>query len=111
MLFLLALFVLGAGFSSYTRIFNGLLLGGVVSFYNLWLMQRKIEQFGKSVSETGGARQGLGTFSRLAAVSLCTVIALKYDEFFHIIAVVIGIASSYFILGLDILLRIIKVKQ
>jgi len=108
MLYLLAFFVLGAGFSSYTRVFNGLLLGGIISFYNLWLLQRKINVFGKSISETGAARQGLGTFSRLAAVALSILIALEFEEFFHIIAVVIGIVSSYIVMALDILFRSIK---
>lgn len=108
MLFLLAFFVLGAGFTSYTRIFNGLLLGGIISFYNLWLLQRKIDKFGESVSQTGGARQGLGIFSRLAATVLAVMIALEFDQFFHIIAVVIGIISSYFIVLADIIMLSIR---
>lgn len=104
MLYLLALLVLGVGFTPYTRVFNGLLLGTVISFYNLFLLQRKTDVFGKSVAETGMARGGIGVFSRLAAVALGVVIALRFEENIHIIGVVIGLSSSYLIILLDILI-------
>ncbi|WP_156290874.1 ATP synthase subunit I [Oceanobacillus salinisoli] len=105
MLYLLALLVIGAGFSSYTRVFNGLLLGSAISFYNLWLLQHKTKAFGKAVAESGSTRGALGTFSRLAAVALAVLVAIRFEETFHIIAVVVGIASSYFIIILDIIVQ------
>ncbi|MFD1852178.1 ATP synthase subunit I [Oceanobacillus bengalensis] len=114
MLYLLAIFVVGVGFTSYTRIFYGLLLGTTVSFYNLWLLQHKTKAFGKAVAEQGKARGGLGTFSRLAAAVLAVLIALRFEETFHIIAVVIGIVTSYFVLALDGIVQFIthsKKKQ
>ena len=111
MLYLLALFVLGAGFLSYPRVFNGLVLGGAVSFYNLWLLQRKTRMLGDIVAQGEDARGSLGTFSRMAAAILATVVAIRFEENFHIIAVVIGIMSSYFVLGLDGLVRLLSHKE
>lgn len=107
MLYLLALIVLGAGFLPYTRIFNGLLLGGAISFYNLWLLKRKTQLMGDTAAEDGKARGGLGTFSRMAAAVLGVLIAIRFEENFHIIAVVIGIMLSYLIMGLQGLIHLI----
>jgi ATP synthase protein I len=103
MLYLLSILVLGAGFTPYPRVFLGLLLGSVVSFYNLWLLQRKTSQFGRAAAERG-SMMGIGTFSRLAAAALAVVIALRFEENFHIIAVVVGLGTSYVIIMLDYLL-------
>ena len=103
MLYLLSILVLGAGFTPYPRVFLGLLLGSVVSFYNLWLLQRKTRQFGQAAAEQG-SMMGIGTFSRLAAAALAVVIALRFEENFHIIAVVVGLGTSYVIIMLDYLL-------
>lgn len=111
MLYLLAIFVIGSGFSSYQQVFNSLLLGGVVSFYNLWLLQHKTKTLGKAVVEAGKVRGGLGTFSRLAATILAVLIALRFNETFHIIAVVFGIISSYIVIFLDISIRLIADKE
>lgn len=111
MLYLLALIVLGVGFLPYTRILNGLLLGGAISFYNLWLLQHKTKQLGDRVAESGEARGGLGTFSRMAAAVLGVLIAIRFEENFHIIAVVIGLMLSYIILGLDGMFRFVINKK
>nr|WP_085994043.1 ATP synthase subunit I [Oceanobacillus senegalensis] len=111
MLYLLALLVLGAGFTPYTRIFYGLILGTVISFYNLWLLQQKTNTFGKSVAEQGTARGGLGVISRLAAAAIGILLALRFQEIFHIMAVAIGILSSYLIILFDILIVIIQHKK
>lgn len=105
MLYLLAVFVLGAGFTPYVRIFLGLLLGSVASFYNLWMLQRKINVFGKSVAESRSVL-GIGTFSRLAAAALTILISLRFEEKFHIIAVILGLATSYLVIMFDFLLHI-----
>lgn len=104
MLYLLAIFVLGAGFTPYLPIFLGLLLGSAVSFYNLWLLQRKINVFGKKVAEQGSTL-GIGTFSRLAAAALAVLITLRFEEKFHIIAVVIGLATSYIVIMVEFFFR------
>lgn len=104
MLYLLAIFVLGAGFTPYLPIFLGLLLGSTVSFYNLWLLQRKINVFGKAVAEQSSTLS-IGTFSRLAAAALAVLITLRFEEKFHIIAVVIGLATSYIVIMVEFFFR------
>jgi ATP synthase protein I len=103
MLYLLSILVLGAGFTPYPRVFFGLLLGSAVSFYNLWLLQRKTRQLGQAAAEKK-SMMGIGTFSRLAAAALAVVIALRFEENFHIIAVVVGLGTSYIIIMLDYLI-------
>lgn len=101
MLYLLALLVLGAGFLPYTRVFNGLVLGGAISFFNLWLLQHKTKVIGDDAAEKGEAQGSLGTLSRMAAAILAAVIAIRFEEHFHIIAVVIGLMLSYIVILLD----------
>lgn len=111
MLYILALFVLGAGFLPYTRVFLGLILGGVISFYNLWLLQHKTKVLGDTVAQGKDARGGLGTFSRMASAALAVLIAIRFEENFHIIAVVIGLMSSYLVIGLDGIVRLLSKKK
>ncbi|WP_100009894.1 ATP synthase subunit I [Lentibacillus sediminis] len=110
MFYLLAILVLGAGFSPYPRIFNGLLLGSAASFYNLWLLQKKSEHLGEAV-ERGGSRVGIGTFSRMAAAALAVLLALQFAEYFHIIAVIVGLAMSYIVMMADIFYRLFLGKN
>ncbi|WP_010099437.1 ATP synthase subunit I [Ornithinibacillus scapharcae] len=100
MFYLLAVFVLGAGFTPYLRIFLGLLLGSAISFYNLYLLQKKTIEFTEAVAKEEKAR-GLGTVSRFAAVALAVIIALRYEEYFHMIAVIIGLMTSYLVIMID----------
>ncbi|CDQ38300.1 MULTISPECIES: ATP synthase subunit I [Virgibacillus] len=105
MFYLLAILVLGAGFTPYPRIFLGLLLGSVVSFYNLYLLQKKIDDFAESAVKQQRAK-GLGTVSRFAAAALAVIIALRFEAYFHIIAVILGLMTSYFVIMIDFALNI-----
>lgn len=100
MFYLLALFVLGWGFTSYTSIFLGLLLGTTLSFYNLWLMQRKVERFGRAAAD-GGRVNGIGTFTRLATAALAVLIAMRFEEHFHFLSVIIGLITAYVVIMID----------
>lgn len=99
-LYLLAILTLGAGFTPYTHIFLGLLLGSAVSFYNLFLLQKKTKDFAESIVKNRNAR-GLGTLSRFAAVALAIIIALRFEEYFHIYAVIVGLMTSYLVILID----------
>ena len=46
-LYLLALYVLGWGFTSHQTVFLGLILGTSLSLFNLWLLVRKTKKFGE----------------------------------------------------------------
>ncbi|MUK89652.1 ATP synthase subunit I [Ornithinibacillus sp. L9] len=100
MFYLLAILVIGAGFTPYVRIFLGLLLGSIVSFYNLYLLQKKTSDFADAVVKEQSPR-GLGTISRLAATALAVIIALRYEEYFDMIALVIGLMTSYLVIMID----------
>ncbi|MFD1020089.1 ATP synthase subunit I [Thalassobacillus hwangdonensis] len=100
MFYLLALFVLGWGITPYQSIFLGLLLGSSLSFYSLWLMQRKVDKFGKATAQ-GTSVKGIGTFSRLMAAALAVLIALQFEDYFHLIAVVLGLMTAYFVIMID----------
>src|SRR5690625_5523165 len=78
-LFLLVAIAIGAGITPYTRVFLGLLLGGLVSLFNLWLLQRKVNAFGRAVSENGKA-MSLGTFTRVLTSVLVVLLALKFED-------------------------------
>ncbi|WP_058308699.1 ATP synthase subunit I [Gracilibacillus massiliensis] len=100
MFYLLALFVLGWGFTPYPRIFLGLLLGTALSLYSLWVMQRKIDRFGQAVQE-GGRITGIGTFTRLATAALAVIIAMRFEEHFHLMAVILGLMTTYVVIMID----------
>ncbi|MDX8047632.1 ATP synthase subunit I [Gracilibacillus sp. S3-1-1] len=100
MFYLLALFVLGWGFTPFPRIFLGLLLGTALSFYNLWLMQRKIDRFGQAIKD-GGKAGGIGTFTRLASAALAVIIAMRYEEYFHLMGVILGLMTTYVVIMID----------
>ncbi|MFC7319351.1 ATP synthase subunit I [Halobacillus campisalis] len=102
MFYLLALLVLGWGITPWQPVFLGLLLGSILSFYNLWLMQRKIQKFGESTANNHTTR-GIGTFTRLASGALAVVIALQFEEHFHLISVVLGLMTAYLVISIDYL--------
>ncbi|TGB01621.1 ATP synthase subunit I [Halobacillus salinus] len=102
MFYLLALLVLGWGVTPWQPIFLGLLLGALLSFYNLWLMQRKIRKLGEATADNLSVR-GIGTFTRLASGALAVVIALQFEEYFHLISVVLGLMAAYIVILIDYL--------
>ncbi|MEW9677026.1 ATP synthase subunit I [Lentibacillus sp. L22] len=100
MFYLLAIWVLGAGFTPIPRVFLGLLLGSAVSLYNLWLLQRRMDAIGEAIVKKQKIRD-ISFLSRLAAVGIAIMIALHYDAYFNIIAVIIGIMTSYIVIMID----------
>ncbi|PBB06410.1 ATP synthase subunit I [Salimicrobium humidisoli] len=100
MFYLLALLVLAYGLTPWKAFFLGTLLGGVLSFYNLWLMQRKMKQLGESAA-ANKSMKGIGTFTRLASGALAVVIALQFEEYFHLIGVVSGLMTATVVIFID----------
>ena len=98
--YLLSIYVLGWGFTSYKTICLGLILGTVFSYMNLWLLVRKTESFDKAIS-MGKKVRSLGSLSRMAAAGISVAIALRYPEYFQIISVVIGLMTSYVVIMID----------
>jgi ATP synthase protein I len=101
-LYLLAIYVLGWGFTPYQTIFLGLILGTNFSFLNLWLLIRRMKSFDKAIS-IGKKVRSLGSMSRMATAAIAGIIALKYPENFNIIYVVLGLMTSYIVIMIDYL--------
>jgi ATP synthase protein I len=98
--YLLSIYVLGWGITSYKTIFLGLILGTIFSYVNLWLLVRKTESFDKAIS-TGKKVRSLGSLSRMATAGIAVAIALRYPDYFDIISMVIGLMTSYIVIMID----------
>lgn len=107
MFFLLSIYVLGWGFTAYQSIFLGLIFGTSLSLFNLWLMVRKMNQFGDNVLK-GKKVRSLGTLSRLATGALAVVVAMRYPDEFHLISVVIGLMTAYIVIMIDFFIHSVK---
>lgn len=101
MLILLALSAVGAAVLPNKQFFLGLLIGVVVSFYNLWLLQRRTNLLAESAEKTG-KRRGIGTISRLAAAALGVLVAIRYD--LSVVGFIIGLMTAYPVIIIDFLL-------
>lgn len=110
MFILLSLYVLGWGFTSYQTVFLGLLLGTSLSLYNLWLIIRRIDRFGEAATK-GRKVKSLGTASRMASAALAAMIALKYPEKIHLISVVFGLMTAYFVIIIDYILQAFHLRK
>src|SRR5699024_12406989 len=92
MLYLIALFFVLAGMSTFTKyqpVFYGLLLGILIGFYNVWFLQRKISLFSETMMDSEAKRQGLGMISRFAEDILGAIISLKFDMYFNLSTVLL----------------------
>jgi ATP synthase protein I len=104
MFFLLSIYVLGWGFTSYQSIFLGLMFGTSLSLFNLRLMVRKMNKFEESFLQ--GKKVGsLGSFSRFATAGFATLVALRYPEQIHLISMVIGLMTSYIVMVVSFLIN------
>ncbi|WP_077619911.1 ATP synthase subunit I [Bacillus sinesaloumensis] len=99
-LYLLAIYVLGWGFTAYKSVFLGLILGTLGSLYILFSMVQKHKQFSKAYDE-GRAVRSLGTMSRMATAGLAVLIVLEFPEMFHLGSMVIGLMTFYFVIMID----------
>lgn len=103
-LFLLSLYVLGWGFTSYKTIFLGLILGTSLSFFNMWLLANRMDKFGDAVVR-GERVRSLGMISRMATAVLAVMLAVEYSDFFHLYSVILGLMTSYIVIVIDFFLH------
>lgn len=100
MCYLLALFVLGWGFTDYKTVFAGLILGTVVSFFNALYTAVKVRRFGQRVAQ--GRKPGsLGMLTRFSLVGLAALIAIRYADIFHVPSLAIGLFLTPAVLWVD----------
>src|SRR5690625_5910985 len=100
MLYILDVAVLGWGFTEYTSIFQSLILGLAGGFYNLFLMQKKIDLLGERVSRNEKS-PSLGMISRFAVAALIAVVSLRFPEQFNIYVSVMGLMTPYLVIMID----------
>lgn len=98
MLIIVALIAVLAAVLPNKPFFYGLLLGSVVSFYNLWLLQRRTNLLGESAAKDG-KRRGIGTISRLAAAALGVLLAIRYD--LSVVGFIVGLMIAYPVIMID----------
>lgn len=98
--YLLAILVLGWGFTSYQEVFLGLILGTSLSLINLWILVKKMDRFSMQF-DRGKIVKSLGFFSRAAMAILGVFIAMEYPEYFHLISVIIGLMATYVVIMID----------
>lgn len=108
--FLLALYVLGWGFTDYQHIFLGLVLGTSLSLFNLWLLVRKTDQFGDMLMQ-GRKVRSLGMLSRMATAVFAVIIALEYPEHIHLVSVVIGLMTAYLVIMIDFFVQTFRSRN
>ena len=99
-LYLLAIYVLGWGFTSYQGVFLGLVLGTSLSLFNLWLLVNRMDRFNKAM-KAGRTARSLGFFSRVATAVLAVLVAMEYPEYFHLFSVIIGLMTTYLVIMID----------
>lgn len=97
---LLAVFVLGWGFTEWKPIFAGLILGSLFGLYNFWILVRRLEKFDRSFSE-GKRKASLGTAIRFASGIAAAALAISLPEHFDMASTVIGLMIPYVLLLVD----------
>ena len=95
--FLLALFVLGWGFTDFKQIFAGLILGSLFGLYNFWILIRRMNKFDRALTE-GKRRTSLGTAMRFASGVAAAAIAISLPEQVDLVSTVIGLMIPYVLL-------------
>lgn len=104
LIYLLAIFVIGWGFTSAQDIYAGLILGTALSLYNHWIIARRIERFSKAVEE-GRKIPSLGTILRMGSAALAAMIALQNPDQFNLISTVIGLMTAYAVIMMDFVIQ------
>jgi ATP synthase protein I len=108
--YLLSIYVLGWGFTSYKTIFLGLILGTGFSYFTLWHMFFRIKRFDTAVAK-GKKPNSFGSISRLATAGIAAAIALKFPQYFNIFFVTLGLMTSYVVIMIDYLFQSFQVHK
>ncbi|WP_019243204.1 MULTISPECIES: ATP synthase subunit I [Bacillus] len=96
-LYLIALYVLGWGFTDYQAIFAGLILGTSLSTFNQWLLVRRTVLVGKAAIK-GKKVRTMGSAFRFATAILATLISVEYPEYFSIVGTILGLVTAYVVM-------------
>lgn len=107
MLILFAIFAIGRELSTDKTFFNGLFLGGIASLFNLWSLFRFSRKLPVAIKE-GKGFFATGMVSRIFSVAITVLISLFNPEYFHLLATIIGLLTSYFVILLDSVITFFK---
>lgn len=107
---LISIFIIGYVLTDYKAVFLGLLLGSILSYYNLWSMVRKIDQFSEAVV-SGKKFRTLGTTSRLATAVLIALIAIKKPDQVNLVAGVMGLMTAYVVIMIDYFIQLFILRK
>ncbi len=110
MFYLLAIYVLGWGFTSYPSVFLGLIFGTSLSLFNFWLLARRMRTFGDSVIQ-GKKVRSLGSLSRMAVAAFAVIISSNYPEQLNLISVIIGLMTSYVVIMIDFFIHSFRLHE
>lgn len=99
-LYLLSVYFLGWASASYRPVFAGLILGTSFSFIFLMQLTRHMKKFDNALSK-GKKVRSLGTMSRMAMAGIAAIIAIKWPQYFNIVAVVLGLMTTYIVIMID----------
>lgn len=97
----LVLLIVGWGVTPYKSIFSGLLLGTIISTFNIWLLMKKTSDLGETTKYGGTKIKTLGSLTRMAAAALAVFLALEYPQDIHIPSLAIGLMAMYFVIMID----------
>ncbi|WP_026695996.1 ATP synthase subunit I [Peribacillus kribbensis] len=104
MIYLIAIYVLGWGFTPYKSVFLGLIFGTTLSLYLLWTMVSKNRKLTKAALE-GKKMKSVGTLSRMAAAALAVTVALRFPYDLHLISTLVGLMTIYFVIPIDFFIQ------
>lgn len=107
---LISIFIIGYVLTDYKAVFLGLLLGSILSYYNLWSMVRKIDQFSEAVV-SGKKFRTLGTTSRLATAVLIALIAIEKPDQVNLVAGVMGLMTAYVVIMIDYFIQLFILRK
>ncbi|MFZ4452988.1 ATP synthase subunit I [Salibacterium aidingense] len=103
-LYVLALYVVGWGFTPYSSFFASLVLGAVIGLFNMWSMYRDVKKIGDAAEKQKKAFT-IGLLARLATGALIAALFLQFPEHFHLAGLVTGIMTPYIIILLHSLFK------
>ncbi|MGF9963969.1 ATP synthase subunit I [Bacillus rhizoplanae] len=103
---LLALFVLGWGFTSYKDVFLGLIIGTIFGFLSLRIVAHKTDRLLDRVTQGENIKYkatAVSTYSRLAAIGLLILFAAKYQHLMAMWSLGVGLLTGYLVMIIDFL--------
>lgn len=102
--YLVALFVLGWGFTPYKEAFLGLIIGTIFGFLSLRIVASKTDKLLDRVTEGKDIKfkaTAVSTYSRLAFFGLLILFAAKYQQYIAVWSLGLGLLTAYFVMIID----------